>query len=393
MPRRLGVFALLLFLVTLSPGRDAWAQAGENPLNIQARSAYLVEARTGRVLYDFNSGERMQPASLAKIMTFDLALEDLAQNRIRMEDTTTVSRKAWQLALDQNVSRMFLEVGDVVTVEQLLYGLMVASGNDAAIALAEFLAGSEEAFVIRMNEQAQKLGLTDTRFVNSHGLEAEDQYTTARDMARLALHVVRTHPEALAITQTEEFQYKIPTPQRNYNRLLFKDDRVTGLKTGHLGPGTYHLVATAEEGTMSLVGVVMGAANEEARTEEAEKLLQYGFSQFRTLQVPWQNQVETERRVYKGRADTVPLTVRDAPFVTLKRGEEDGLTVTAEVQEPLVAPIQEGQELGSLVVRSGEEVLGRFPLVAAQAVERGGFFKVLFDSLRLFFASLVSGGR
>lgn len=401
--RRLGV-AILSLLLLAGPaaaapppaaGGDAAGAAvpggsgfPPNPLSIQARSGVLMDAATGRVLYAFNERERLQPASLAKIMTFELILEAVDKGLLSMDTRITVPESAWRLALDNQLSNMFIEVGDEVAVRDLLSGLMVSSGNDAALTLAEYRGGSEPGFVAMMNARARELGLRDTVFKNSHGLFAEGQFTTALDVALLARHVVSAHPEALKITARKEFTYG-GIRQPNWNRLVLVDRRATGLKTGHLPDVGYHLAATAEDRGMSLIAVVLGTAGEDARVKEAQKLLNYGFNNFSTVSLDLKGEVPADLPVYKGAARRVPLVPARAPKVTVPRGREGEIRTVAEVPRYVVAPVRKGQSLGAVRVELAGEEVGRLPLEAGRDVPTGGFFRRLLDSVRLFFRSIL----
>ncbi len=366
----------------------AQASFPPNPLGIQARAGVLMDAYSGQILYAFNEHERMQPASLAKIMTFDLILEAVEKGAIGMDTKVPVSEKAWRLALDNSLSNMFIEVGEQVKVSDLLKGLMVSSGNDAAVALAEYRGGSEARFVDMMNARAGELGLKETRFQNSHGLAADDQYTTAYDMALLARHVVLQHPEAFKITSLKEFTYR-NIKQFNWNKLVLRDPRVDGLKTGHLPEVGYHLVATAQDRGMRLIAVVMGTQGEAARMDEAQKLLDYGFRNFATVEVDWKAKVSPVLPVYKGRQREVALTTAAPVVVTVPRGEERTVTVAASTIGRAVAPVRKGEKVGRLTVKAGGREVAGFDLLAASDVPRGGFFRVVWDSIRLFFAGLL----
>ncbi len=363
-----------------------------NPLGVKARSGLLMDAATGQVLYAFNEHEKVQPASLAKIMTFDLALEAMEQGRLRPETRVTISENAWRLALNNRLSNMFIEVGRQVYAKDLLLGLMVSSGNDAAVALAEHLAGTEAAFVRAMNEQARRLGLTETRFTNSHGLAAPDQYTTAADVANLTRHVITAHPDALRIASVKEFTFN-NIRQFNWNKLVLQDPRVNGLKTGHLPESGYHLSATASDQGMSLIAVVIGVRGdarrdgETARAAEASALLNYGFNNFVTREVVWREKVAPVT-VYKGKARQVALAPSGPVRVTVPRGQENAIDVTVEAPRRVVAPVRKGQALGRLSVRLNDRTLAGFDLLATGDVPRAGFFRSAWDSLRLFFANL-----
>lgn len=359
-----------------------------NPLGIQARSALLMDAVTGQILYSFNEHDRIQPASLAKIMTFDLILEAIDKGVLTMDTRVPVSEKAWRLALNNALSNMFLEVGEQVPVRDLLLGLMVSSGNDAAVVLAEYRGGSEEGFVNMMNDRARELGLKETVFLNSHGLFAEGQFTTAADVAALSRHLLRAHPDAVKITGVKEFTHgKITQP--NWNRLVLTDPRVNGLKTGHLPEAGYHLAATASDRGMSLIAVVMGTNGEDARAGEAQKLLNYGFNNFTTVQVDWKAKVASPLPVYKGKARQVGVAPAGPVVVTVPRGEEKGITVTVDQPGYVVAPVKKGEKLGEIRVAVGEREVARADLLAQQDVARAGFLRSAWDSLRLFFRNLL----
>lgn len=386
--KKLVSFFLLTALILVFVGSPPAQAAPEtNPLDLAAESAFLMDARTGRVMYAYNEEERMQPASLAKILVFDMTLEALERNEASLADVVPVSEKAWRLSIDQGVSRMFIEVGDNVKLEDLLYGLMVSSGNDAAVAIAEFLAGTEKDFVRQMNARAAELGLTDTRFANAHGLEAPDQYTTARDMARLAQHLILSHPEGLKYAAAKEFTFN-GIRQSNWNRLLFQDPRVNGLKTGHLGAVGYHLVATAKDGETFLIAVVMGTGSEDLRARETARLLDWGFNNFTTVQVPPPALPET-LPVYKGQQRAAPVKAQGDTLVTVSREDTEKLTAKVELDELVVAPLATGSQVGLITITGPQgETLKSVAVVTAAEVKRGGFFRVLWDSLRLFFRRL-----
>jgi D-alanyl-D-alanine carboxypeptidase (penicillin-binding protein 5/6) len=364
-------------------GRPAAAADPPPPPLEGVRAALLMDARSGQVLYALHGGDRVEPASLTKIMTFDLALDALSAGRVRPDTPVTVSRRAWDLARDPAVSRMFLQVGSQVPFRDLLYGLMVVSGADAAVAVAEELAGSEEAFVAQMNAKAREIGLADTHFANSHGLEAPDQYTTAYDVARLTRYVLQHHPESLAYTSVRSFTWN-GIRQDNWNlTLLAADPRVNGFKTGHLAAAGYHVVATARQGQQSLIAVVLGAPSEEARTRDAEVLLDWGFTSWDSLHVDWRRYAPSFLPVYEGEASRVALSEPEDVWVSVPRGSEAGVAVRARLDWPVVAPVQRDQPLGWLTVVSAGRTLREVPLLAAAAVPRGGLLHVAWDAVRL----------
>lgn len=376
-----------VLLLALGMWLCSWPVRAANPLGLEAKSAYLLEARTGRVLYSHEEGKPLPPASLSKIMTFELILEALEKGLLSPDTKVKVSERAWKLALDRSISRMFIEVGNEVRVEDLLYGLMVSSGNDAALALAEARSGSEASFVALMNQRARELGMRDTVFSDSHGLDPHRQKTTARDMAILARHVMLAHPRYSRYTAAKEFTYG-GIRQRNWNRLLFSDPRVDGLKTGHLAEGGYHLVATAREGDTWLIASVLGTANEAQREAETERLLNWGFLNFRTILVPWKGKAPESLPLYKGDRKTVRLTVSEPVRVTVSRGAEGAVSMEYRGPRYLVAPLSRGSKVGELVLREGTQEIGRFSLVTAEEAHRGPLWRRFFDSIRLFFLSL-----
>ncbi len=352
------------------------------PFALDARAAMLIDATTGETLYSYNEHERMQPASLAKIMTFYLTLDALKQKRIALDTQIPISEAAWRLSMDQSVSRMFLQVGQRVPVEDLLYGLVVSSGNDAAVALAEYLGGSTEAFAQQMNTKAAKLGLTETHFMNPDGLPADGMYTTAADMVKLARSLVMHHPEALKFTGTKDFTFdKISQP--NFNSLLFHDSRVHGIKTGHVAAAGYHLVAEANSGDLTLISAVLGTPSERKRQVETEKLLDWAFRTFATARPDWHKVVPSTIPVFYGAADTVAIAPMREPTVTVDRGQEAKVTlVWAPAARYLSAPIAKGATVGQMTMEVNGKPQETVAVITQAAVARGGLFKRLRDRFR-----------
>lgn len=355
------------------------------PFFLDARAVLLVDAKTGALLYAYNEHEPMQPASLAKLMTFYLALEALQAGRIKLDTLVTISEQAWRLSMDSSVSRMFLRVGQTVSVKDLLYGLMVSSGNDAAVALAEHLSGSPDAFTEKMNEKAKELGLSESHFANPDGLPVPGEYTTASDMAILARAILDRFPDSVTYTGTKEYTFqKIKQP--NFNSLLFHDARVDGLKTGHVEEAGYHLVATAHEGEMRLISAVLGTPNAEKRRMESGKLLAWGFRTFATVSLDWHKDVPETLPVYGGDAGQVAIAPLVAPRVTVLKGQEGKLGVTAAFPSKyLFAPVAKDATVGELTVTSDGNGLASIPIKAQAAVGPGGFFKRMIDRIRLAF--------
>jgi D-alanyl-D-alanine carboxypeptidase (penicillin-binding protein 5/6) len=359
--------------------------SGPAPFALDARSVMLVDARTGAVLYAYNEHEKMQPASLAKIMTFYLTLDALRSGKIAKDTQVTISEAAWRLSMDQSVSRMFLPVGSRVSVDELLYGLMVSSGNDAAVALAEHLAGTTDAFAKLMNDKARALGLKDSNFTNPDGLPTENQYTTAADMVKLGLALLRQHPESLNWTSTKEYTFH-NIKQRNFNTLMFYDSRVNGIKTGHVKEAGFHVVVSADADAMQLVGAVMGTPNMERRRLEAKKLLDWAYRAYATAKPEWRRAVPAKIAVYGGIADEVAIAPARAPYVTVERGQESKVTVGyAAKSKDVVAPVAKGAAVGELAVTLDGKTIETINVVTKDSIAQGGWFKRMRDRVRRMF--------
>ncbi|WIO74822.1 D-alanyl-D-alanine carboxypeptidase family protein [Porticoccaceae bacterium LTM1] len=357
------------------------------PPELSAKGWILVDADTGEVLVERNANEQLEPASLTKMMTSYLVSKEIHEGKISEEDMVPISVKAWRM----RGSKMFIREGTEVKLIDLLRGVIIQSGNDASVALAEFLAGSEDAFADLMNQQAQMLGMTNTHFVNATGWPAEGHLTTAHDLSLLARALVNDHPEHYSIYSEKEFKYNIDKPQLNRNRLLWRDKSVDGIKTGHTDAAGYCLVASAKRDGMRLISVVMGTDSDNARATESQKLLSYGFRFYETKKMFDANQALKENaRVWYGVNDYVNLVVADETRLTMPRGAGDALELDLELPEQLEAPIAKGQELGSVTVRHGDEVIKKLPLVADREVEQAGFFARLWDSIKLFFIGIFS---
>ena len=359
-----------------------------SPFFLDAKAALLIDGKTGALLYAFNEHEQMQPASLAKLVTFYLALEALQTGRMKLDTPVIISEQVWRLSMDSGVSRMFLRVGQSVSIQDLLYGLMVSSGNDAAVALAEHLSGSPGGFTEKMNEKAKELGLTESHFGNPDGLPVPGQYTTASDMAILARAILERFPDAVTYTGAKEFIFqKIKQP--NFNSLLFHDARVDGLKTGHVKEAGYHLVATAREGETRLIAAVLGTPNAEKRRMETAKLLAWGFRTFSTVSLDWSKEVPETLPVYGGDAGQLPVAPLAAPLVTVLKGQEKELDVRANFPSGyLVAPVAKGATVGELMVMIDGNGLASIPIKAQAAVGPGGFFKRTIDRMKLGLSEL-----
>ena len=352
------------------------------PFALDAKSAMMVDQQTGAVLYSYNEHARMQPASLAKIMTFYLVLDALAQNRITLDTMMPISEQAWRLSMDESVSRMFLGVGQKVAVRDLLFGLMVSSGNDAAVALSEYLGGSPDGFTTQMNAKAAELGLSETHFANPDGLPVEGEYTTAADMVKLGRELLRRHPEALTYTGAKDFTFdKIKQP--NFNTLLFYDARVNGIKTGHVEEAGYHLVASAKSNGMVLVSAVMGTPSSEKRRVETEKLVDWGFRTFATAKPDAHKVMPTSVPVFYGVADTVAIAPLHDTYVTVGKGEEGKIDVAwSPAARYMSAPVAKGAGVGQLAITQDGKQIDSVPVVTQAPVQPAGFFKRLTDHFR-----------
>ncbi|WKN22815.1 D-alanyl-D-alanine carboxypeptidase family protein [Azotobacter vinelandii] len=370
---------------TPAPARAAEPQAIPAPPQLASTAYLLMDAASGQVLIESNGEQRLPPASLTKLMTAYIATLEIKRGQIKESDLVTVSERAWRTG----GSRMFIQVGTQVSVSDLLHGIIIQSGNDSSVALAEHIAGSEDAFADMMNATAQRLGLSNTHFMNATGLPHAEHYSSAHDMARLARAIIYDDPAHYAIyAQKEFFWNNIKQPNRNL--LLWRDKTVDGLKTGHTEEAGYCLVASAVRDGQRLIAVVFGTKSEQARAAETQKLLTYGFRFFET-QTFFQKNVELARSpVWKGASNEVRIGLAEDLTLTMPRGQLKQLTTTSAFEPQLIAPIQQGAVVGKVEVRLGEQVLRSADLVALDAVEEGGLFRRLWDSIRLFFYSLFN---
>jgi D-alanyl-D-alanine carboxypeptidase (penicillin-binding protein 5/6) len=347
-----------------------------------------MEVSTGQVLESTDAHRRYAPASLDKLMTFYLTLQALKAHRVSLSTEVTVSEAAWRVGRTKGSSRMFLNVGDTVTIEQLLFGLMVASGNDAAEALAEALAGTAAEFVEQMNATAARLGLRDTHFVTAHGLPSPSEYSSAWDMGHLAREIVVAFPDATAYSSPREETYG-GIRQMNWNNLIFRDARVDGLKTGFTNESGYHIVASARQGTLRLIAVVMGAHKLQQRTGIAERLLNQGFSRYMLVDVPWKRIVPSAVRVYGGIVGSLGLDTPGAMRVLISKDDHAPLTISEEVTAAPIAPFHKGQPVGTLTVRNSSAVLVTSPLLASTDVGRASLLARSWSMLRYRIGGLV----
>ena len=349
---------------------------------LQATGYLLIDATNGEILVEQNADQPLPPASLTKMMTAYIAEREIAEGRISFDDKVPVSIKAWKTG----GSRMFIREGTEVRLEDLLRGIVIQSGNDASVAVAEYIAGSEDVFADVMNQTAVSLGMTNTQFKNSTGLPQEGHYTTAKDLGILAARTIADFPETYAIYKEKNFTYN-GIKQANRNSLLFRDPSVDGLKTGHTEEAGYCLVASAERDEFRLVSVVMGTASEKAREQETTKLLQYGFRYFsgQTVFAAGQPLPESARKVWFGESEMVELAPTEPLYVTLPLGRESAIQATLDAPNTLDAPLEAGALVGNVKIMLGERILAESPVAVAEAVPEGGFFKRMIDFvLRLF---------
>jgi D-alanyl-D-alanine carboxypeptidase (penicillin-binding protein 5/6) len=357
------------------------------PPGVNARSWVLVDATSNQVLASGNADERVEPASLTKLMTSYLVFDALQTKKITMDQTVMPSEAVRRVRTDE--SRMFIEANKPVTVRDLVYGMIVQSGNDAAIALAELVGGSEAQFVNMMNGEAQRLGMKGTHYADVNGMPDPQHYTTAGDLAILSARLVRDFPDYYNIFSVKDFTYnKIKQPNRN--RLLWLDPTVDGLKTGHTQAAGYCLIASAkrpvagtQDATRRLVSVMMGEAKEHDRVQDSLKMLNYGYTAYDTVRLYKANQAIQTPRVYKGAAGAVQVGVKSDQYITVPKGMGDKLKPQVELTDPLIAPIANGQQVGSVKFVSDGKTLAQFPVVALQAVPQAGVVGRIWDSLLL----------
>lgn len=377
------VFLSLLLLT--APAAWASQMVIPAPPQLAAKSYVLMDAASGKVLVENNGDQRLPPASLTKLMTAYIATLEIRKGQIGEQDLVTVSEKAWRTG----GSRMFIQVGTQVAVSDLLHGIIIQSGNDASVALAEHIAGSEEAFADMMNAAAERLGMNNSHFMNATGLPDPEHYSSAHDMAKLARAIINEDPEHYAIySQKEFFWNNIKQPNRNL--LLWRDKTVDGLKTGHTEEAGFCLVSSAVRDGARMITSVFGTVSEQARAAETQKLLTYGFRFFETRTFYQKGQELTQALVWKGAARQLKAGLASDLTLTLPKGQLDKLQAGMTLDPQLIAPIQQGQVIGKVEVKLGDEVVHSADLVALEAVDEGGLLRRLWDSIRLFFYGLFN---
>lgn len=373
---------LMLALLTAMPAA-AQSVLIPSPPQIGASSYILMDPLSGRIIMEENSHERLPPASLTKMMTAYIVERELDEGRIVMSDMVPISVNAWRT----EGSRTFVQEGTQVSVEDLLKGVIIQSGNDASVALAEFVAGSEDAFVDIMNQQAQILGMNESSFANATGLPSQDHFSTAYDLALLAKAIINDYPENYPLYAQKHFTFN-NIRQPNRNSLLWRDDSVDGLKTGHTEEAGYCLVASAKRNDTRMIAVVMGTDSTAARAQEVQKMLNYGFRYYQTERLFRNGQELLEAKVWGGESDSLSVGLMEDVHVTIPRGSRDSLESTVEMDSVIKAPVSKGDELGRVTVKLDDEVLVDQPVLALSDVPEGGFFKRIWDAIKLFFMQL-----
>ena len=372
----------------------AWGVQAVNivpsPPQVAAKSYILIDAASGEVLVEHNADLPLPPASLTKLMTSYVLTAEIASGRVSNDDMVVVSENAWsQNPLFNGSSLMWIEPGKDVSIADLHRGIVVSSGNDATVAVAEHVAGNEAAFADMMNAHAEALGLVDSYFVNSHGLPDPDHLTTARDLATLSQALITRFPEEYALYKEPEFTYN-DIRQYNRNTLMAEDASVDGLKTGHTQAAGYCLVASAERRGMRLISVIMGTTSTNARKNETRSLLNYGFRFFETSTLHESMAELAKPRIWKGQQDYLSVGLIDAVTLTLPRGKKKNLDTVVEMDEEIIAPVALGDALGRVLLTLDGETVYESPLVALETVEAGGFFARLWDWVLMLIASIFS---
>lgn len=368
-----------LTIALLPVAAFAAAPAPELP-KLAARAHVLMDFDSGTVISERNGSQPMEPASLTKLMTAYVIFAELKAGRIKLTDLVTISEKAWRM----QGSRTFVEVGKQVSIEDLMLGMIVQSGNDATVALAEHVGGSEEIFANLMNQRAKQLGMQNTRFLNSTGMPHPEHTTTGMDLAILTRAIIAEFPEYYRWYSQRDFTFNNIT-QPNRNLLLWRDNTVDGVKTGHTESAGYCLVSSALRGGMRLISVVLGTKSENARAQDSQSLLNYGFRFYETHRLYADNQTLTTAPIWKGEADELLLGLASPLYVTIPRGRYSELKADVKLQPQITAPAAQGQAFGSVAVRLDDSTLAERPLVALKAVAEGSLFEQLMDEVRLMF--------
>lgn len=375
------------FVTAQKPIPDSAQSASQNnatpaPPQVKASSYILMDYHSGRVLASENPDLQVEPASITKMMTAYVVFSEIKSGNLSLDEKISVSEKAWRTG----GSKMFIEVDKQVVVEDLIRGMIVQSGNDACVALAEHIAGSEEVFASMMNQHAKKLGMNDSNFHNATGLPAEGHLVTANDVAKLGVAIISEFPDLYHFYSEKEFTFN-KIKQHNRNTLLYRDPTVDGFKTGHTEAAGYCLATSAMRNGMRLINVIMGTDSEKARADETQKLINYGFRFFETHKLYQAGDQQYQPEVWKGAEENVSLGLTEDLFITIPKGSYDKLEANVDIPGLLTAPIQQGAQLGSLNITLNGETVTQKPLVALQAVEQAGWWSRSMDGIGLWFKS------
>lgn len=369
---------LIILIASLLLPLTSWATAAPAP-SLEVSAYLLKDFNSGSTIASHKEGERLEPASLTKIMTAYLTFDALKQGHLTLSQNVPVSKKAWKA----EGSRMFIEPKINVTVDELLHGLIIQSGNDAAIALAEVIGGSEDQFAIMMNQQAKKIGMVHTNYINATGLPDENHYTTATDLALMAEALIKDFPEDYGrLYKQKEYTYNKIT-QLNRNRLLFLDTNVDGIKTGHTNAAGYCLVSSAKRGGTRLISIILGAKSKAMRASESQRLLNYGFQFYESTLVYKKTQAISSMHVYKGAEKTVTASVKNDLYLSLPKGDYANVKATTTSKQPLIAPVKSGQEIGKITFSLDNQIIAERKLIASTSVGEAGFLGKIIDSIRL----------
>ena len=355
------------------------------PPTLNAKAYILIDVNSGKIIAEKNSEEKLPPASLTKMMTLYVLSNALKNEQIHLKDTVRVTQEAWKTG----GSRMFVKAGQLVPVEELLKGIIVDSGNDACVAMAEHVGGGESGFSDIMNQQAQNLGMTNSHFTDSTGLPNPKLYTTAKDLAILGRALINDYPEYYHWYQQKWFTFN-GIRQPNRNRLLWRDSQVDGVKTGHTSEAGFCLVSSAKRDDMRLLAVVLGSPSDTVRADDSERLLNYGFRFFETHQLYKAQKSITELPLYKGKTDKISVGLQEDQYVTIPSGQYQRLTINTKVPKYLQAPLKKGDKVGDLLIQYDNATVSNQPLYALQDAPKGGFFTRMKDSLRLTFKGWFS---
>lgn len=375
---------VLAFVFAAAMSLPAFAASIPDPPAIDAKAYILVDYDSGEILAAKNPDERVEPASITKVMTTYIAFDEIKKGRLKPDDEVLISEKAWRQGIDSSQSRMFVHVGDRVKLMDLLRGIIIASGNDASVAVSEHIAGSESVFADLMNQYAQRLGMKNTHFVDASGMPDPSHYTTARDLGILARALIHDFPEYYPIFAEQEFKYGPVAAQPNRNLLLKKDPTIDGIKTGHTQAAGYCLLASAKRDDRRLISAVMGTKSWAYRENASLELLNYGFRFYETVRLFGKASPAGTVRIYKGAAPYLNVGTLEPVFLSLPRGARERITTRSQITGVPVAPVAEGQELGTVAIELDGQPLKSVPLVALEDIQKGSIFRRLIDQIRLW---------